>query len=274
MFTNQLAKCLERTSLIPTDVNFMFKEENIEVKAHSVILALASDVFEVEFFGSMKEEKTIRITDVSHEVFQNMINYIYNRQPKWKDLETSTMCSLYYLGDKYNIGGLRDDIITNISEIEITRENVLKVATLAEENCHHQPLSESLYGVTAAFLKAEFRGKLDRASDFCLEAETSEIEFNPLAVLKIMARLNSGGLPEKCENCQQVECQDGEGVTRDNFIPGARIKAYPGGVSGAFVLIKVNNDSDRFTAMTIINTTVLYCECSFNPDLYKYKCVS
>ena len=169
-----------------------------------------------------KEEKAVRITDVSHEVFQNMIKYIYNMQPKWKDLDTRTMCSLYYLGDKYNIGCLRDDIFTNISGIEITRENLLKrTVTIIL-------LSESLYRITTDFLKAECRGKLDRASDFCLEAETFEIEFNPLAFLKIMAR-RSVGPPEKCENCQQVECQDGVDV-RDNFITGARIKAYLRGV--------------------------------------------
>ena len=142
MAARHLFKCLEPTSLITPDVTFVFKEEddkvNKEVKAHKVILATASDVFEREFYGAMKEtSEVIIIEDACQEVFQVMVNYIYNQQPQWEVLGISLICSLYYLAEKYNIGDLRDDIILNLFfDLEVTKDTFVEVANLAKENMH------------------------------------------------------------------------------------------------------------------------------------------
>ena len=72
MAVNKLSKCLDNSGL-PTDVQFVFKGEyNLpkKVKAHKLILSIASDVFEREFYGSMKEDgDKITIEDAEQEVF-------------------------------------------------------------------------------------------------------------------------------------------------------------------------------------------------------------
>ena len=75
------------TSYPPPDVRFWFKEEESglvkEVRAHKQILSFASDVFNREFFGSIKTEDEIEVKDVTQEVFQAMMEAIYNKKPDW-----------------------------------------------------------------------------------------------------------------------------------------------------------------------------------------------
>ena len=58
---------------------------------------------------------------------------------------------------------LREEIIAAISRYQVSDENVLEVAILAEEKNFHQPLSEALYNVAAIFLSQKFMGNLDEA---------------------------------------------------------------------------------------------------------------
>ena len=68
----------------PTDVRFWFKDvvggTTKEVKAHTLILAAASDVFHREFYESLRAEYDIEIKDACQEVFLKMIEYIYNKK--------------------------------------------------------------------------------------------------------------------------------------------------------------------------------------------------
>ena len=74
-------------ALLVTDVRFWFKEEESglvkEVRAHKQILSFASDVFNREFFGTIKTEDEIEVKDVTQEVFQAMMEAIYNKKPDW-----------------------------------------------------------------------------------------------------------------------------------------------------------------------------------------------
>ena len=141
----------------PTDVRFWFKDEvsggTKEVKAHTVILAAASDVFNREFYGSLNADHDIEIKDSCQEVFLKMIEYIYNKKSDFKKDSLSFLASLYYLADKYNIKDLRDEIVAVIPDHKITMKNVLKVATLGEDNILHEPLSEALYEAAVCFVK-------------------------------------------------------------------------------------------------------------------------
>ena len=81
----------------PTDVRFWFKEQDgdiKEVKAHKMILASASDVFNRQFFGSMETEDNIEISDASQAVFLAMVEYIYNKKPNLKDVDLRFLTSL------------------------------------------------------------------------------------------------------------------------------------------------------------------------------------
>merc|ERR1719452_224280 len=103
-----------------------------------------------------------------------MIEFVY--------YELDCLSKLYHLADKYDIKELRFEIITSIPEHEITIENVLAVAILAEENSHHYPLSE---------------------------AEASEL--HGFVLMKMMGRIKLIHSKE-CDNCKQVPCLNGQRV--------------------------------------------------------------
>ena len=189
----KLSQCLSPSSTLVTDVRFLFNAGGgviKEVKAHRLILALVSDVFEREFYGSMKEGKNdIDIKDSNQEVFQAMVDFIYNKKPDWKDCDLAFLCLLYYLAEKYNIIDLRTEIIASIKVHKISDENVLDVAILAEENILHQPLSEVLYDTATFFLMKKFDGKLSQAIEFFSGSEATEV--HGLVLMKIMARMKN-----------------------------------------------------------------------------------
>ena len=159
-----LSKCLEPNSGgPPSDVTFKLEEEKELVKVHKLILAIASDVFNREFYGSMEVEDEIVIVDANKDVFQAMVHFIYNKAHiNWKE------CSLYYLAEKkYNLTELKDSIIDSIADQRVTKENALDVARIAEDNKHHKPLCEEIYEVVAKFLNKGFDRKHEGAIDFC-----------------------------------------------------------------------------------------------------------
>eukprot|EP00092_Neocalanus_flemingeri_P074054 GFUD01091518.1.p1 GENE.GFUD01091518.1~~GFUD01091518.1.p1 ORF type:complete len:266 (-),score=68.70 GFUD01091518.1:168-965(-) len=226
---SKISKCLDPTSSLPTDVRFLFKVEGgntKEIKAHKLILAIASDVFKRQFFGSLKEGEDIDIEDASQDVFLTMINYIYNKQNEWTKYDLRYLSSLYYLAEKYDMMELREKILASIPEQKVSDENVLDVAILAEKNIVHQPLSEALYDAAASFLKKKFNNKLDTAIDFFAETEATEV--NSLVLMKMMARMklqSNQKLPQSqnCKNCNQNSCLNDKVVTRDNFLTGAMV---------------------------------------------------
>ena len=136
MAAKRLFKSLDSESTPPTDVKFRFKdkeEAENELRAHKLILGIASDVFDREFFGSMKETKeVIDIVDATHDVFKVMIEYIYNKQFCWDDYDLGFLASLYYLADKYNIGDLQDEIIASVPRHTVSKGNVLEIGILAD----------------------------------------------------------------------------------------------------------------------------------------------
>jgi len=203
----------------PTDVRFWFKEQDgeiKEVKAHKMILASASEVFNRQFFGSMEAEDNIEISDVSQAVFLAMVEYIYNKKPDLKDVDLGFLTSMYYLGDKYNIVQLRSEIIAHISEQEVSKENVLNMAIAAQESIHHKPLSEALYDAAAGFVK-ESVDRVGSKFNEVMALFADENEAHALAIFKLVNRVQN----YKCDNCQQSPCLSGKEVTRQNFAPGA-----------------------------------------------------
>jgi len=202
----------------PTDVRFWFKDADgavKEVKAHSQILASASDVFYRQFYGSLKAENDVEIKDASQESFLAMIEYIYNKKLVFKDISLSFLASLYYLANKYNIEDLRDEIVASIPEHEVTKENVLEVGLLAEENVLHQELSEALYDAAAGFVK-KVKGAVN---DLCAD----ENEEHAVVIFKIINRSRKVK-SELCGNCQQAPCLTGQQLTSANFVKGAKVR--------------------------------------------------
>jgi len=265
-----LPLCLAPDSTIPTNVRFLFHEGDVtkEVKAHKMILALVSDVFTKEFFGSLKEDKDdIDIKDATQEVYQAMIDFIYNKQVELGEYDLPFISQLYNLAEKYNVKDLRREIIASIPKHIMTDENVLDVAILAEENIHHKPLSEELYTAAAGYLMKKFDGKLDNAVEFISITEATQA--NGLVLMKMITRMKEmTPITTKCQNCKSDPCLDSRGLTRENFVPGAQV-VDNAGLFDIQQLLYVNSSKGTFQGR-LKDGRVL--ELVLNPFYFNYKC--
>jgi len=265
------------SSYPPPDVRFWFKEEESglvkEVRAHKQILSFASDVFNREFFGSIKSEDDIEIKDVTQEVFQAMMEAIYNKKPDWNSYDLPFLCSLYYLAEKYNIEHLRGEILASIPQHDVTRDNVMRVAVLAEKYCLHPPLYEALYDSAVRFLVTgqRFKDRFKRALELFTEtnADHSHVIFRIVERIKNSEKIEKNEIDQICENCKQVKCLNGEGLTLKNFSPGAKVICCPPNpLSGVRVLVTVK-DETHFIGRNEDGTV---SEWTIRDDYYVFKC--
>jgi len=231
---------LSAASDIPSDVKFIFEKEEDgemtvkEVRAHKFILALVSDVFRNGFYGGMPDDGSIKIEDVTKESFEAMIDFIYEKKADVSIYDWDVLCSLYYLGDKYNIKILMRESLKAIHSKEITIENVLNVGQLADQNTVHEELAETLYEAAALGLSKMFGGEVDKVQEFFNELDTTEAPISSSSLrslVKIMARVRKQTV---CENCKAAPCLNGREVTPENCVPGAVI-LHASGKSSRFV---------------------------------------
>jgi len=234
-----LSKCFEASSTSPpADVRFVFHASEAQgegqggsrqVRAHKLILAITSDVFSREFYGSMKSEDEIEIKDASCDVFQAMIDFIYGKEVNLIACDMNFICALYNVAEKYNIVALRDKIILAIPEHKVSMVNVVDLAMLAEDCIVHPVLSQALYNAVAGFLKKAFSGSLDKALDFLAESKANEKQAWVLyKVMVLIKSVPSTPTPMPCHNCKESACLNGQGVISETFVPGARVRAYEG----------------------------------------------
>ncbi|KAJ8929309.1 hypothetical protein NQ314_018017 [Rhamnusium bicolor] len=81
-----------------------FKINGTEVKAHKLILACSSPVFEKMFFGEMASSDII-ISDINMEEFKQVLEFIYTENINITSIVNAW--SLFYIANKY----LLDDLI-------------------------------------------------------------------------------------------------------------------------------------------------------------------
>jgi len=212
---------------IPTDIKFLFKEEEDgmtavkEINAHRFILALVSDVFKKGFYGGITDDGSIEIKDASIESFEAMIDYIYNRKGNLHTYDLDILCSLYSLGDKYNINKLVTESLKAIRWKDIGTENVLEVGLLADQYSVYEELAETLYDTAAQGLSSIFNGEVTKVGEFFTKLATeAPASASCKSLVRIMARV---GKPPVCDNCKAYPCKMGLEVTKDNFVPGANM---------------------------------------------------
>jgi len=221
------------SDIIPTDVKFEFEEEEEdgrviiqEIKAHKFILALVSDVFRNGFYGGMPDDGIIKIKDVTKESFEAMIDFIYDKKVDVSIYEWNILCSLYYLGDKYNIKILMKESLKAILSKEITAENVVSVGLLADQNSVHKELADTLYVAAANGLSKMFDSEYGdevvvKVQQFFHELETAEAPTSTSSfqsLVKIMARVRKQAV---CKNCRTTPCLNGKEITKENFVYGS-----------------------------------------------------
>ncbi|KAK7026706.1 hypothetical protein SK128_019313 [Halocaridina rubra] len=88
-----------------SDCTFIVGNENNQktLKAHKLILAMSSPVFEAMFFGGMAEkgEKPVEILDVQPEAFKALLQYIYSDEINLSSFDQ--VCEICYAAKKYMI---------------------------------------------------------------------------------------------------------------------------------------------------------------------------
>ena len=199
---------------VPTDVSFQIlgyqngedQESSLGIiKAHKIVLALASPVFKSEFFGLAKETKdTIPVKETTVKSFQRLIDFIYGKKIEWKDISLFEMFDIVNLAEKYQIPELSEELIFQLRNYPLTMENVLGIAETAEQFNQFETVVSKLLETCANFLKSK------------LKTEKSQLQFilkqSGTGNEKIVVHLLSMASPE-CSNCRKSECMNGQLVT-------------------------------------------------------------
>ncbi|XP_013782111.1 BTB/POZ domain-containing protein 6-like [Limulus polyphemus] len=143
-----------------SDVQFCVGQGNCKkvFKAHRLILAMSSDVFKAMFFGQLKEKDSVEIVDVSPDVFEYLLMYMYGRNlPK---VTIHFAREIYYAADKYLIDGLKASCLKLISErFSIASASVVCefAEDIKDENLFNKAFETILYNIHEYIRSISFR---------------------------------------------------------------------------------------------------------------------
>ena len=146
---NSLSEVVDKLYSLPgklmyTDITFILSDGR-EVEAHKLILALASPVFETEFYGGQWMEESCKRLVIEDDmgVFTEFISFIYKQSIDLSVMSDFQLWDLLYLANKYLIYKLisfesitSEDFIQNVlpSSNIMEREKVKKVTKQSFEN--------------------------------------------------------------------------------------------------------------------------------------------
>lgn len=101
-----------------------------EFKAHKVILSARSPVFKAMFSHNMEENRSnrVEITDIDHEILQEMLRYIYTGEaPRLEEFASE----LIFAADKYALECLKCMCIKELYYTRINIDNVVQIFQVA-----------------------------------------------------------------------------------------------------------------------------------------------
>merc|ERR1712212_589641 len=140
---------------IPCDVTFHFGDDedfemidadvvNEDVKAHRMILSLASDKFKKMFY-TMPTQNEVKIENISRSVFSAMISFIYGIPADLQTLDFAALLELLKVGEDYKVAGLIEATQDTIESFSVdedilfeTVKDLLDIETDSDEmiiNC-------------------------------------------------------------------------------------------------------------------------------------------
>jgi len=152
----------------PPDVAFRIKDNNgeHEIKAHALVLAMASDEFNKMLFGrgnNMEQTSEYIIVRENKAAFEIMVNAIYNTSPIEESLKNKSVHELFTVLDlvmKYQIPELVLAVKELLAIFPLTDDTVLEVANDAMQcSSVFQELQDdanALLFLCAKFLKPKF----------------------------------------------------------------------------------------------------------------------
>jgi len=204
---------------IPTDVNFQIlgyhegeDRETIQgiIKAHKIVLGLASPVFKREFFGLAKESNdTIPVKITTLKAFQRLIDFIYGKKIEWKNISVLEIFDVVNLAEKYQIPELLEELTFQLKNYPLTMENVLDIAETVEQFIQFETIVSKLLEHCAIFLKSELNTERLQFQFALKQSGTGKEKI----VLHLLAMAN----PE-CFNCRKPKCMNGQLITTCDLI--------------------------------------------------------
>ncbi|XP_043479767.1 speckle-type POZ protein-like [Leptopilina heterotoma] len=107
-----------------------FKVEDKEFTANKTILAIRSPVFAAMFNSKMSEELTsiVQIKDIKPEIFQQMLNFVYNVEVE--DLDKVAL-ELFYAAEKYQLEELKTNCINSLCK-NLSEKTVFDTLEMAD----------------------------------------------------------------------------------------------------------------------------------------------
>ena len=159
--TTEMMKCLEvtphynlniRMTKMLTDQTLMdvtLQVKDKEFKAHKIVLAAASPVFEAMFKEGTKEREDnfVKVEDIDSDVFEVFLRYLYSGQVDQLDEMVS---GLLAVADKYDVQPLREICMRHMAK-NISVDNAVDVLALA-----HRHSIDSIKSVASNYLKDNF----------------------------------------------------------------------------------------------------------------------
>lgn len=106
-----------------TDCSFIVG--NSTFKCHKLILSTVSSVFDAMFYGLLKEENPVKITDINEEIFKKLIEFIYTGNIDVKKESFETLMELYFSSNKYLIEDLSEMCLFGI-KCDLSWNNILQ----------------------------------------------------------------------------------------------------------------------------------------------------
>jgi len=271
-----LQQSLSAASSIPSDIKFVFKKETNgvktvqEIRAHKLILALVSNVFEKAFYGGLRDDGCIEIKDATKESFEAMINYIYTKETDVSIYGFEMLCSIYYLADKYNLSALKEETLKAIKIKDISADNILSVGLLADQHSAHEELTEILYVKATKSLGTIFDGQLTKVINFFAEVDAGNSPDLCRIAVRLMAKLKTTPPVTVCSNCKASPCLSGVEITRTNLVPGAKVSGVPG-IGSEYRILEIKPD-DSFSFFGIRKDGSVSLSRSLDPNYYVYNC--
>jgi BTB/POZ domain len=142
---SSVTKLLTNNSL--TDVTL--KVQGKELKAHKVILAAMSPVFEAMLKEGTREhqDSKVNIEDIKSDVFEVFLRFLYSGQVEQLD---EMFMDLLAAADKYDVQPLKEICVRHMAE-NISVDNAIELLILAERHS-----VESLKSLSLQFIKMNF----------------------------------------------------------------------------------------------------------------------
>ena len=188
---------LSAKSDLPPDVYFLVPDGEEggnsfkTIKAHKLLLAGVSLVFRAQFFGPMKDEReVIEVQDTTAEAFQAMVDFIYRKAGKntltLDEIgDPQALFQLLEISERYQVRALKVLVEEVIKKIELTRENMMFAATVA--NNYKVQFEEISLAVSKKCV--QFLDKTTRNSDDVFSLVEDTLKYYPGASFAILLEL-------------------------------------------------------------------------------------